>query len=338
LKWPYLKNAGLYITVLAVYLITSTFSPASAAAPDWGALIAQYQALPAGALASQQALDEIHSQIPAPAGAPSSWSIIMNNNETPERRDYKRENGWVIENTTFYKEANRSDPLGLIWFRNDVPLSIAISNPIVATSSAINATINMLTLEVLKFGSSPVAFSQMESSIDLNGKEGDLTRSGKIVNYYRSIDGKTHPPEQQYLSAKFKYDRRFGIYIYSEDLDRVVDWRIENQPWNSQMVSNLLSPDEKQRARLMFARGFELYKVGDLIGAQALVQAGLKIDPGNALGCFTLAEIGRSILIQNPNNSAGRATERVYYQHTIDLAPDSPEAALAMGYLHRLAQ
>jgi hypothetical protein len=313
-------------------------SPASSAPPDWGLAIAQYKALHEGALASPQALDEIRSKIPTPAGAPSSWSIITMADETPERNDYKREDGWLIEHTTSYKEANRADPLGLIWFRSDVPLSIAISDPIVATSNAITATIKLRTLEVVKVAGSPAALSLSESSEQLNGAAADLTVSRQIVNYYRRADGAVDPPQRQSLSGQFRYDPRFGIFLYGEDIDGIVDWKIQDQPWHSQVVSGSLPASEKQRARLMFERGFELYKTGDLIGARALVLAGLKIDPGNHLGCFTLAEIGRSIDVQNPSDSSGKAMERVYYQHTIDLAPDSPEAALATGYLHRLTQ
>ena len=45
--------------------------------------------------------------------------------------------------------------------------------------------------------------------------------------------------------------------------------------------------------------------------------------------------VGRSLATANKYGD-GDDLEVVAYQHTIDLAPDSPEAALAKGYLDAL--
>jgi len=137
-------------------------------------------------------------------------------------------------------------------------------------------------------------------------------------------------------SVQLHFDQRFGVYLSDDENATIVDWQIGSGAWHSQILSEGLKKAQKDMARGLFARGFDMFKSGDFTGAKALFQSGMKIDPGNYLAWFTLAEIARSEIPPDSVNWRPESIERVYYLHTIDLAPNSPEAALAKGYLDAL--
>lgn len=142
-------------------------------------------------------------------------------------------------------------------------------------------------------------------------------------------------PATERTENDLNFDPRFQVYMTREQSKDIFDWQIDDGRWHGQQISATLSPEDRERARTFFARGFDMYKTGDLVGARTFLVGGLKIDPGNHVGWFTLGEIARSSLItaQGSDRNMFRRYLRIYYRHVIDLAPDSPEALLAKGYL-----
>ena len=144
-------------------------------------------------------------------------------------------------------------------------------------------------------------------------------------------------------SKSFVFVPLLGIYVavnpsksYGDPEAVVEDYRIGTQPWHSQQVSAALAPDRKERARAFFVQAFDLYKSSDFTGAKTLLEAGLKIDPGNSTAIFTLAEIYRSkYKSRSPGDNDFYDTVRAFslYGRVVDLDPDSANGLLAAGYL-----
>jgi len=117
------------------------------------------------------------------------------------------------------------------------------------------------------------------------------------------------------------------------DLQNANDFRIGDSPWHSQTISAALTPDQKAKTQSLFAAGFDLYKSGDFVGAQTLIDKGLETDPANYLAWFTLGEINRAAWKTKGDQEAAK-TGYFDYLRVIDLAPaDSTQALLAANYL-----
>jgi hypothetical protein len=140
----------------------------------------------------------------------------------------------------------------------------------------------------------------------------------------------------------FSYLPAIGIFVSSAAYDdrvinapapEVEDYRIGDQPWHSQQISAALSPQQQDQARSLFAKGFELYKSSEFSSAKSLFEAGLKIDPGNALAYNTLGEIGRSARRAGAPEGRNKAWIFSQFERVVDLSPDSPEGIVAAGYI-----
>lgn len=135
------------------------------------------------------------------------------------------------------------------------------------------------------------------------------------------------------LNVHLVFVAEVGMYFAAGRLEQAIDYRLNGGAWHSQTVSAHLSPDSKERARQFFAQGFDLYKSGDPDAAAGLIRAGLKIDPANALGWFSMAQIERSRATAS-NDYRVKGRMKTDLRHTIDLAPDSAEAIQAQALLN----
>ena len=152
----------------------------------------------------------------------------------------------------------------------------------------------------------------------------------------------TLPPTTDQFS--FLWNTTFNIYLssgYSSDAcytdvcggnsHKIIDYRPAGGDWHSKVVSAALSAPDRARALALFSAGFEAFKHGDFIGAVALLQKGLTIDPANHLAYFALAECARSAWTNNQDDYWEKSVAFYYYRRTVDLAPDSPEGVRAQG-------
>jgi hypothetical protein len=343
-------NKRVVFGVLAAALVAN---PAWArASPDWAKVQAEMNALPQSGAPPQQVLDEIHQKVSPPAAAPAAWLVIKINTRDgfPSREDWKRNNDGTVSETIANDYASGQtirvwDPVGLIEIRSgeyssfveiERSANLAISQPIDVAAPAITSEIKQQTLRTLGYNPEIGGIIVTDEDWKVSGTPQALTISASTTVHLSFNDRDATPPKNTTYGRHYQFDSRFSVFSPTDDQTELVDWKIENQPWHSQTISAVLSSAQKDQARALFARGFDLYKSGDLTGARALVESGLKTDPGNHLGWFTLGEIARSTHAQTPDDHWTEPAQKTYYQHTIDLAPDSPEAALAKGYLDAL--
>ncbi len=347
---------------LFALIVTATAPALAHTSSDWNRVQAEIRALPADGSLPPSVIQAVLAQSTPSATGPQSWQTISTAASEPWPAA-GLSSGWggrqasgalVLTGSLVewnFTAAGTYDPTGL------VPLFYYTALNGTYSASRVSITGRLSTSELpqgvrVEAHYVPAANSSQGQSA-LNG-EGSFpvydavcqinSPSGQVSSHCvwtshwvfahstDSRDNSLESPSSDTFDVSFVLDSRFGIYINQRD-DEFADWKIGDQPWHSQAVSAQLTPAQREQARTLFARGFELYKGGDLVGARAMVAAGLKADPGNYLGWFTLGEIGRSALIADPQSVDGRAAVNADYQHTIDLAPDSPEAILAKSYL-----
>jgi hypothetical protein len=160
-------------------------------------------------------------------------------------------------------------------------------------------------------------------------EKGDRVNDPRHSSDDSSIDRK--------MDQKWFYSADFKTYLPGifgpPEFAGAVDYKVGAAPWRSQTVSAALTPDQKQAANTLFAQGFDLYRGGDFIGAQTLINKGLETDPANVLAWFTLGEINRAAWKTKGDQEAAK-TGYYDYMRVIDLAPkDSAQALLATNYL-----
>ena len=355
---PSARNCFASLALTAALLVSF---PASAHdSPDWGKVQAEIKALPqdfGNGMIAQSALDEVNQKIVPIPGAPNSWEVVQisASGYTAHSWAKRRPDGLMEMHTRLGNQLY--DATGLIRFDCGSRcgfVTLSISDPI-SVSSSISATVKLHALGNLFGTVSPTRdrfhpnwgyeIRAFDRSCAISGSETagvveSCTYSDhEVFGDFDAISddhvGAQEQPITDNGSETFNFDPRLGIFESVDLSTDALDWKLDNQPWHSQTVSIHLSPAQKEQARALFKRGFDLFKAGDFVGAGALVASGLKTDPGNYLGWFTLGEIGRSAIAQEIRGWDVKA-EYAAYQHTIDLAPDSPEAALAKGYLEAL--
>jgi len=317
--------------------------------------MAEIKSIPPGSIPAAVS-NEIHEKIQIPTGAPESWTIIVGGDYPITVTGKRRADGML--DVMILNEKSRLetlyDPLGLTpsgiagLATLSLTSGLSISSPI---SGELKAHYPVIWLPDNKGGAHGVVTNfdcKLSGSAETVVNE-DCAVEKHEWNYNFDISSvglssSDEKPQNSEQHVAYKYDPLVGLFVDPErgQLGRIstdkVDWKIGDGPWNSQTVSSKLSPAQKEQARAAFVRGFDLYKSGDLTGARALVESGVKTDPGNYLGWFTLGEIARSADANHQDSLSiwAKNAEATYYQHTIDLAPDSPEAALAKGYLAAL--
>jgi hypothetical protein len=348
--WGVFMNKRVMICVGALLAAVAASLPALAyTSPDFGAIEPIYKALPSNFMQDApdgvpaQVLNEVKTKVTGMPGVPAAWRLIITHHPTIFVGQ-RRSDGLVQVDELLNLHYKRFlyDPLGLVVIPGALDMksvaALSISGPVSSAPIAdlrISAR-RIYTIERQKDG---VRFilddfdCQVNKAPDVDVQE-TCQRSTRRVydNFSPYSDILSDKPQLSQFLQYFWFEKHVGMYLPVQD---VSDWKLGDQPWHSQQVSAALSATQKDQARSYFARGFDLFKAGDFAGARAIVEAGQKIDPGNYLAWFTLGEIGRSLATANKYGD-GDDLEVVAYQHTIDLAPDSPEAALAKGYLDAL--
>ncbi len=339
------------ISGLAAASLAAAFAvPAGAyTSPDWGKYEAEIKALPPGfrtGTIPRPVFDEIQAKIAPDPNAPPSWTAIYHaGGKYLERTTYTRRQDGLYDTS----HGDIYDPLMLFNIANKVgsfeTARLSISDKINTSSTQNIININQRSyffFNVAKsdgFTHDPDAYDidVWDATCQLSFMATDTVVKHCANNTYPLYKGVgpgnvTSAVNDYSNDITYNFDRRFGVYFPAGYFDTVLDWRIGDQPWHSLSVSAGLSATQKEQARALFSRGFELFKSGDTVGAHALILSGLRIDPGNYLGWFALGEAARSAKAQGATDYDGGGA--IYYQHTIDLAPDSPEAALAKAYLN----
>jgi len=324
--------------------------------PDWSKREAEIKALAGNVFGSipETVHDEQQAKVTPAAGSPSAWTMIIAGKD-PDIRHYTRDPDGLVHRTadqwsrlleyTTYDASGLIEILSRQYGGPTLVTRLSISAPfIVGTSfSGVSATSHAL-YSYLPNGDGSYQVFFYDNVCQLAGTAisatGSCTNTKQTVWYntdLRFLDvndekPRTGPPYAQ----NYTYLPQFAIYCQTDSIADLVDWKIAAGPWHSQTISAALTSSQKEQSRALFVRGFDLYKNGDFTGARALIETGLKTDPGNYLGWFTLAEIGRSTMARDSDDNWAKPAQATYYQHTIDLAPDSPEASLAKGYLAAL--
>jgi Tfp pilus assembly protein PilF len=314
---------------------------------------AQWDALSATGGISPQVLNEVQQKMVVPAGAPSRWQVILreSNGINLERQTWIRkgaiieetEPSWADSHKWYYHHGATVEPagsrhvfdsLGLVELQTTAigdgdddqrAEAFSVAQKIDPSQAIIEASISLEKMS--KMGSDTrIAVNRLQLS--LAGSPASLhivfpRQSERDISAHFSEALADQNDVNR--DANFVFDSRFGVFMPSGET--VLDWQIGDQTWHSSQVSAALVPAQKTQANSLFARGFDLYKAGDFTGAKALIEAGQKIDPGNYLGWFTLAEIGRAnitaLAARNAVTDFANNDARVAYQHTIDLAPDT---------------
>ena len=337
-------------------------APASAhTSPDWDEIEAEIRSFPSeqGAI-SQQVSDELHRNEPLTQGAPTSWTIVFRKGDGSNRHidsnfriaSWTRRSGGDVEELINYGRRNESvqtDSLNLVDWPIGRLAMLSLSGPI-STATDFNVELKYRGLrdpQNFAVGDSDVVQVE-DKNCSFVGSAATLVTGRCMESWHHSFykyeydDGNydENPTTPISVDMVLKFHPDFGIFINTEQWNDAIDWKIGDQPWHSQQLSSRLTPAQSQQARALFVRGFDLYKGGDFVGALALIKGGQAIDPGNHLGWFTLAEISRSQVALQAGSTSTAAqdledAEAIYYQHTIDLAPDSPEAILAKSYLSK---
>jgi hypothetical protein len=351
-------NKRVMFGVLAAALVA--VPAAVSAAPS---AKAQWDALSTTGGISPQVLNEIQQKMVVPADAPVRWQVISVNDDSSwmEQQAWEREGAIVAEIRTGISESfihilvpeitvarHVFDSLGLIELKTTNTSdgrdyqragAFSISEKIDPSQPTIAASISF---ERMRNGFGDNLDGVIALRLSLVGTPASLQvafpdGSGDKISP-QLFEARSDKHDINKGLADFTFDPRFDVFMPSGET--VLDWQIADQPWHSQQVSAALSLAQKAQANSLFARGFDLYKAGDFTGAKALIDTGQKIDPGNYLGWFTLAEVSRAaatnLAARNDDPEFERDNARIAYQHTIDLAPGSPEAALAKGYLAAL--
>lgn len=105
----------------------------------------------------------------------------------------------------------------------------------------------------------------------------------------------------------------------------VLDLRDAGSLEASRRQSQGLSPEQRDRVRMVFSEAFRLFQQGDFSAAALRFDDGLKVDPANAAAHFYLAETYTRL--EKPDLA------RRHYRLVIDFAPESKESSEARARL-----
>ncbi len=335
----------IFVAPAALLLMTSPAWAQHYTSPDWGKIAGMLKAggiNSAGVRAELAKIEPPHSPTPPlqlVIALTSSEKAQLNDYSEQERPDilvYRRNADGLVSGEGQQINAGLFDPLGLVPLNQIATLSV--SKPISASGPFHEVQVNWVAgAQNDHSGWS----SEWDCTVESPGSTGATiaactsTTRDLYRNHVLTPEEKTRLAPRS-TTVRFIFMPRSAIFVREADLNTSLDWRDGDGPWHSQTVSAALDPVHRERARALFARGFDAFKMGDFLGARALMLAGRAIDPGNALAWFTLGEIARAENTQAPSYAL-RTSAANYYRHVIDLAPDSVEAIEAKGYLDTLS-
>ena len=207
------------------------------------------------------------------------------------------------------------------------------------TSTVVRADINENAVNREEYSCQiAVQEGQVDTTCKTSGIYGGSLNHDKIERLDPGSDGFSstwNSAFNMYLPKDIAQPPADGCYedVCDGHSHKIVDYRTGTGDWHSKVVSAALSLADRKKALALFSAGFDSYKTSDFVGAMALLQKGLTIDPANYLAYFTLAECARSAFTNNQNDYWERSVAFYYYRRTVDLAPDSPEGVRAQGRL-----